>query len=275
MIAVTGASGQVGGRVARLLGDAEHRLLVRDPTKAPRDARVEVRAAAYRDGPAMRAALDGADTLFLVSGRESADRVSEHRSAVDAAVAAGVRRIVYLSFYGAAPDSTFTFARDHWHTEQHIRATGLRHTFLRDNLYLDTLPILVGPDGVIRGPAGEGRVAAVSYDDVAAAAAAVLLDPGTGHDGVTYSLTGPEAFTLAEAAQALTVATGRPIRYQPETVQEAYASRAGYGAAEFEVDGWVSTYLAIAAGELATVTDDVQRLTGRRPRGLAEVLTGR
>src|SRR5437588_13034322 len=160
-LAVTGATGHVGGRVARLLSAAgvPQRLLVRDPARAPVLDRVTVARAEYGD-PAPEA-LAGIETLFMVSAAESADRVDRHRAFVDAAVAAGVGRIVYLSFYGAAPDATFTLARDHWATEEHIRASGLRHTFLRDNLYLDFMPFLVGDDGVIRGPAGDGRVAAV------------------------------------------------------------------------------------------------------------------
>ncbi|WP_330186251.1 NAD(P)H-binding protein [Dactylosporangium sp. AC04546] len=206
----------------------------------------------------MARALDGVTTLFLVSGRESKDRVAEHKSAVDAAVRAGVERIVYLSFYGAAADCTFTFGRDHWHTEEHIKRSGLRWTFLRDNLYLEMIPRFAGADGVIRGPAGDGRVAAVSYEDVAASVASVLRGE---HDHVTYSLTGPEAFTLHEAAEAF------GLRYHPETVEEAYASRRDLGA-PFEVEGWVTSYTAIAAGEFAEVTDHVERLTGRRPQGL-------
>ena len=75
---------------------------------------------------------------------------------------------------GLSPAATFTFARDHWHTEEHIRETGVDFTFLRDNLYLDFVPGFVGEDGVIRGPAGDGSVAAVARDDVAEVAASVL-----------------------------------------------------------------------------------------------------
>jgi uncharacterized protein YbjT (DUF2867 family) len=89
---------------------------------------------------------------------------------------------------GAAPDSTFTFGRDHWRTEEHIRNTGIRHTILRDSINLDFLPLLAGPEGVIRGPAGDGRVGAGARDDIADAGVAVLL--GDGHDGRTYDLTG-------------------------------------------------------------------------------------
>src|SRR3954454_6301575 len=199
-IAVTGATGEVGRRVIAML-DAP-RLVVRDASRAPDG--YDVRAASdYGALDEMRAALAGASTLFLIPAGESADRVDRHRTAVDAAVAAGVGRIVYLSFLNAAPDATFTLARDHWHTEEHIRACGVPWTFLRMNLYMDFIPGMAGTDGVIRGPAGSGRVAAILRDDVAASAAAVL--GSTGHEGRTYDLTGPSNFSLAEAAALLGV----------------------------------------------------------------------
>ena len=131
----------------------------------------------------------------MVSASETPDRVERHRAFVDAAVAAGVRHLVYTSFVGAAPDSVFTLARDHWATEEHIRASGLEFTFLRDNLYADFLTFLVGDDGVIRGPAGDGRAAVVVQDDIADAAVAVLRDPAP-HAGRTYDLTGPQALSF-------------------------------------------------------------------------------
>jgi len=135
------------------------------------------------------------------------------------------------------------------------------------------MPALVGPDGVIRGPAGAGRVAAVAQDDIADVATAVLLDPGA-HTGATYTLTGPQALTLHEVATILTTELGNPVRYHPETLDEAYRSRAGYGAPSWQLDAWVSTYSAIAAGEVATVTDDILRLTGHRATSLGELLGG-
>jgi NAD(P)H dehydrogenase (quinone) len=271
-LAVTGATGGIGGRVARRLAGrgAAQRLVVRDPARAPALPGAEVVQAAYEDGEAMRRALDGVDTLLLVSASEAADRVRQHATAVDAAVAAGVGRIVYLSFLACAPDATFTFARDHWHTEAHVRRSGVRHTFLRDSLYLDYFPLFVGADGVIRGPAGDGRVAAVARDDIADAAVAVLL--GEGHDGRTYDLTGPEAITFQQAVEELSRAAGRQVAYHPETMEEAYASRAGYGAPDWEVTGWVTTYAAVATGELDVVSDAVARLAGHEPMNLAEFL---
>src|SRR4029450_5247209 len=195
------------------------------------------------------------------------DRLTLHGHGGDAAADAGVERVVYTSFFGAAPDCTFTFGRDHWHAEQRSRASGLRHTFLRDNLYIDFLPLMVGPDGVVRGPAGNGRVAAVTRDDIADVAVAVLLDGGA-HDGGTYDMTGPEALTMAEIAEELSQVPGRPVSYHDETLEEAYASRAHYGAPDWEVAGWVTTYAAIANGDLGTVSGDVAAVAGHPPVGL-------
>ncbi len=273
MIAVTGATGELGGRVAARLAaaGAGQRLVVRDEARAPELAGAEVAlAAGYHDRDGMTAALQGADTLFLVSGREAADRVAQHYTAVDAAVDAGVQRIVYTSFLGAAPDATFTLARHHHLTEEHIRATGLAHTFLRNSMYLDFVPFFASADGVIAGPAGDGRCAWVSRDDVADVAAAVLTTAG--HDGLTYELTGPDAHTLTWAAEQLTRVCGREVRYVDETLEQAYASRAHYGAPDFEVEGWVTSYLAVKEGELDVVTDTVQRLVGHRPQALPEFL---
>ncbi|TCO45147.1 uncharacterized protein YbjT (DUF2867 family) [Kribbella antiqua] len=273
MIGVTGSTGQLGSRIARRLADSgvPQRLLVRDPARAPELPGAEVAQASYGDHAALLDALDGIDTLMLISASESADRVALHKATVDAAVAAGVRRIVYTSFAGAAPGATFTFARDHWHTEQHLRGSGVDFTFLRDNMYLDFIPGFVGADDVIRGPAGDGRVAAVARDDVAAVAARILMDRGA-HSGATYDLTGPVAFTMAEAAELISRLWGRKVRYEAETLDEAYRSREVYGAPAWEVAGWVTSYAAIASGELSQVSTAVQDITGQPPLSLEDYL---
>jgi NAD(P)H dehydrogenase (quinone) len=273
-IAVTGVTGQLGSLVAADLAarGIGLRLIARNPARVkPIDGAV-VAAAEYGDAAAFGAAVAGADALFLVSATESETRVADHITAVDAAIAAGVGRIVYISFQGAAPDATFTFARDHWHTEQHIASSGIGYTFLRDNNYLAHVPGLVNPtDGVIRGPAGTGRFAPVAHADIAAVAAAVLADDAL-LVGETRDLTGPDAFTLDEAGQLLTERTGRAISYVQETREEAFASRAHYGAPQWAVEGWVSSYEAIATGELATVSDTVESVLGRPPVSLTQYL---
>ncbi|MGH9251916.1 MAG: SDR family oxidoreductase [Acidimicrobiales bacterium] len=275
-LAVTGSTGRLGGRVARRLAAAgvAQRLIVRDPTRAPRLDGAEVVQAEYGDADTARRALDGIAHLFMVSAAESRDRVLQHRTFVDAAAAAGVEHVVYVSFYGAAPEATFTLARHHWATEEHIRATGLQWTFLRDNLYMDFFPAMVGADGAIRGPAGDGRVAAVAQDDIADVAVAVLGQP-SGHEGTTYDITGPEALSLAEVAEKISLVSGRAVTYVPETLDEAYASRASYHAPRWQVDAWVSTYTAIAANELRGVSDVVHRVAGHAPISLDDLLAAR
>ena len=272
-VAVTGATGELGGRVARRLADRgqEQRLVVRDAARAPALEGAEVREASkYGAREEMRRALEGADTLLLVPAEESEDRVEQHVTAVDAARAAGVERIVYVSFVGASPESIFTLARHHWATEEHIRATGLRFTFARMSMYMDFTPLFAGEDGVIRGPAGDGRVGAVLRDDVADVSVAVLT--GADHDGQTYDVTGPRAFSLAEMAQELSRAQGREVRYEEETVEEAWESRRASGAPDWMIEGWVTSYLSIAAGELDLVTDTVERLAGHQPVDLVDWL---
>jgi uncharacterized protein YbjT (DUF2867 family) len=213
LIGVTGATGVVGGSVARALAAAGQstRLIVRDASKAPQLAGAEVATATYGDSAAMQAALIGVPTLFLVSATEDTNRVALHTATVDAAVAAGVERIVYLSFYDARAD-------------------------------------------------------------VADVAVTVLLDPS--HDGRTYDLTGPQSISLADVVAAVAAASGRALRYHEETLEEAYASRASYGAPRFEVDGWVSTYVAIAKGELERVSQDVPRLAGHAATSFEDFLRG-
>ena len=208
----------------------------------------------------MRRALDGVEIAVpAVGGRAPRPRL--------AAPQRGRRRrggrrraLVYTSFVGAAPDCAFTFGRDHFHTEEHIqrlRASATRSCATRCTS--TTCRSSPPPRASSSGPAGDGRVAAVARDDIADVAVAALLDPQ--HEGRTYEVTGREALTLAEAAEILTRHTGREVRYVEETIEEARASRAPSGAPDWEIEGWVTTYAAVAAGELDVVTDTVLRVS--------------
>ena len=275
MIGVTGSTGALGGLVTHALaedpGGAGVRLVVRDPSRAPQVG-AEVRACEYADEDAAVAALEGVTTLLMVSAAEAPDRRAQHRTFIRAASRVGVAHVVYTSFSGAAADATFTLGRDHHDAEQAVRETGMAFTFLRDNFYLDVLPLFADREGVIRGPAGEGRVAAVARADVADVATVVLRDPAT-HAGATYTLTGPEALTMAEVADRAGAVLGRALRFASETVEEAYASRAAaYDVGQWQLDAWASTSNASADGSCATVTDDVRRVAGHPPRTLEQAL---
>jgi NAD(P)H dehydrogenase (quinone) len=277
MIAVTGVTGTLGGRVLERLsgaGDVPLRLVVRDAGRAPAVPGAEVveNPGGYADPAGFRAALDGVDTLYLVSAAEAEDRLQQHFDAVDAAVAAGVQRIVYTSFLGAKDDAVFTLVRQHAATEERIRQSGVRATFLRHSMYADFVPFFAAVEqgrAVIAAPAGNGRTSFVSRDDLADVGAAVLLDDSGRFDGQALDVTGPEALTMDDAARVLTEVTGIPTEYRPQTVEEAWATRRPSGHPDWEIEGWVTSYLAIAAGELSTVTDVVPTVTGHPARTVA------
>jgi NAD(P)H dehydrogenase (quinone) len=304
MMAVTGATGELGGRVAARLArlGLSQRLIVRDSDRAPHLPGAEIaQASSYSDSAAMVCALKGIEKVFLVSARDRFgiahicakshrpfpfyDRLQEHIAAVDAAMAVGVKHIVYLSMLNAAPDATFILSRDHFSTEEYIRASGVPFTFLRISLYTDNVPQNVSSDDVIRAPAGEGRASWVTRDDIADVAVAVLI--GSGHSERTYNVTGPEALTMAETAEILSTAVKRKIVYQPQTPQEARKTRStsrvekyeserrmltGKGLDDYEVEVFVTHFLQIATGELAEVSDAVPNLTGHPAQSLAQYL---
>jgi uncharacterized protein YbjT (DUF2867 family) len=272
LYAITGSTGHVGRRVAAALaGEVPLRLVVRDASRAPDLCQTQIEVATYGDREASIAALRGVDAVFMVSAAESRTRREEHRTFIAAAAEVGVGHIIYTSFVGAAPDAVFTLGRDHGDAEVAIAQSGIPHTLLRDNFYSDLLPYFADDAGVIRGPAGSGKAAAVARADVADVAVAVLRDLES-HVDASYELTGPEALTMAEIAARAGAAIGRELTFHDETIEEAYASRAVFGAEQWQLDAWVSTYLAIARGEVAAVTGDVERLTGHPARRIEEAL---
>lgn len=282
MIAITGASGGLGGRVARRLAERgiAPRLVVRDPARL--DGAGIARSGlgsgvstvkGYDDSEGMRAALDGVDTLFLVPAHEGPDRISLHRNVIEVASDIGVSHIVYLSFLRpeGLSEPSFTLVKDHWDTEDVLADSGLETTFVRMSLYMDFLPMMAGGDGVIRGPAGDGRFAPVCRDDIAEAAARVLTSPGE-HAGAAYELTGPELLTFEDVAVGLSLVTDRHVSFYDESINEARASRAVYEAPDWQVEAWIGTYLAVARGELEIVGTGVPELTGRPATTLATFL---
>ena len=304
MIAVTGATGVIGGKIAERLAKRgiAQRLLVRNPERVPELPGAEIGiVGAYGDTREMRETLKDIETLFLVSARDRMgviihsfengvpvpdyDRVREHKSVIEAAVKAGVERVVYLSFLNASMDATFVLSKDHFQTEEIIRTSGLKYTFLRPNLYMDKVPEHIKRSDIIRAPAGNGRVSWVSRDDIADVATEVLT--GAGHEGKVYDITGPEALDMRETADCLSAATGRNITYEPQTPEEVRISRSssrmeeleerrveltGSGLTDYEVDVWISHYFQIASGEVSVISDTVQKLCGHSAETLADFL---
>jgi len=274
MIGITGATGALSSAVLTRLAKTNQpvRLLARNTEKAssfyraqsPRGS-FDARICDYSDTQACREALEGVDTVLFVSSTEHPDRLQQHRSFVDALVAAGVKTVIYTSFRRAAPDAIFHHARDHYWTEEYIKDKGsLEYVFLRNAFYQDVLPFFV-TDGAIRGPAGSGTLSPVAREDIAAVITSILSDPQT-HARKTYELTGPEDLTFAQISAML------GVQYVDESMEEAKASRRAPNVEDWLIDAWISTYTAVRDGEEAGVTEDVKLITGRPATRLQETL---
>lgn len=272
-VLVTSPTGTVGRHLVPMLRDRglDVRAFVRDPA-ADFGPGVDTFAGDFGDQASIRTAMSGVDQVWLATPNHP-DQLAWETAIIDAAKDAGVTRVVKLSALDATIGSPVAFADTHARSAELLRSSGLRHVLIQPAFMMTNLFGAIGSvqqaDAIFLPGAG-AKVAMIDPHDIAAVAAAVLADPAA-HAGRTYELTGREALTLAEVAAVLT-AQGRPARYHEESIAEAYESRASFGAPRWQLDAWVSTYSAIAAGELAAVTDDVERLTGHPPLTLAAYL---
>jgi uncharacterized protein YbjT (DUF2867 family) len=274
MILVTGATGHIGSELVRLLADqgAPARALVHSPDKAApiQHLGLETALGDYEQPDTLDAAMKGCDQLFLLSP-PSPRQPQQEQHVIDAARRAGLDHVVKQSVPWAGPDAPVVFCRWHGQVEQHLAQSGLAYTLLRPSSFMQNFLMSaqqVADQGVLYGMFGEGRVAFIDARDIAAAAAELLTNPG--HQGASYTLTGPEALSAAEVAERLSAATGRQVRsvdLGPDGYRQALA---GAGMPGWLVDGVVEGNTMLAAGHAATVTDEVARLTGRPPRTFAQ-----
>ena len=272
-IAVTGVTGNLGGMVSRLCkkNGIEVRNLARNVEKAKKLGFSNVFKSSYDKSEDTVKSLEGIEVLFMVSGSENPNRVQQHKDFIDAAKVAGVSHIIYLSFYNASKNSIFTLGRDHYATEEYIKENGFKYTFLRDNFYADFFVDLCREYGEIKGPAGNGKVSAVVRSDVSEVAAKILENPGK-WENQTLNMTGPEELSMTEIVKAVSEYFGKEIKYIEETVEEAYESRKIWKAEQWEYDSWVSTYTAIAENEQSGISNDIEKVLGRKATSLVEYL---
>ena len=272
-IAVTGVTGNLGGMVARLCkkNKIEVRNLARNVEKAEKLGFYNVFKSSYDKSADTVKSLKGIEVLFMVSGSENPNRVQQHKDFIDAAKVAGVSHVIYLSFYNASKNSIFTLGRDHYATEEYIKENGFKYTFLRDNFYVDFFVDLCREYGEIKGPAGNGKVSAVVRSDVSEVAAKILENPGK-WENQTLNMTGTEELSMDEIVKVVSEYFGKEIKYIEETVEEAYESRKIWKAEQWEYDSWVSTYTAIAENEQSGVSNDIEKVLGRKATLLAEYL---
>ena len=272
-IAVTGVTGNLGGMVARLCkkNGIEVRNLARNVEKAEKLGFSNVFKSNYDKSGDTVKSLEGIEVLFMVSGSENPNRVQQHKDLIDAAKVAGISHVIYLSFYNASKNSIFTLGRDHYATEEYIKENGFKYTFLRDNFYADFFVDLCREYGEIKGPAGNGKVSAVVRSDVSEVVAKILENPGK-CENQTLNMTGPEELSMDEIVKTVSKYFGKEIKYIEETVEEAYESRKIWKAEQWEYDSWVSTYTAIAENEQSGISNDIEKVLGRKATSLVEYL---
>jgi NAD(P)H dehydrogenase (quinone) len=269
VILITGASGRVARRTAELLARDGHslRLMTRSPRSAPKLTEAETVRGDFAEPATLKDAFAGVSAALVVSASgEPGERARLHRNAFQAAARARVGHVVYLSLQGAAPDSKYPFSRDHYLSEQDLFAVGLPCTVLRNAFYIDMFLERFDADGVVRGPAQQGRGAFVSREDVARTAAAVLrMQPGG-----NYDVTGPEALSVADMAGRLSTLVGRQLRYEDESADTARERLSRLEPLAWRVDLSVGWFEAIAAGELKRTSDTILRFTGTAPLTLED-----
>jgi NAD(P)H dehydrogenase (quinone) len=213
-------------------------------------------------------------SAFIVSGyAEPGERAKLHRNAFQAAERARVCYLIYLSTLGASPNSCFPMSRDHYESEQYLKATGVPHAILQDSFYSELAVQMFNDDGVMKGPGGQGKVSWVGREEVAEAAAKLLASdkPLLG----TFPMTGPSSLDLAETAALLSSLTHRALRYEDEPVAAAREWRSKLGVPAWEVDTWVGSYEAIAAGEFEAVDPALATILGRAASDLATYISAR
>jgi uncharacterized protein YbjT (DUF2867 family) len=271
-VLVTGATGTTGRAVldALMMRGAPVRAMVRkeaDRSRLP--AGVPVVAADFDDAASMAAALQGAGRAYLVTPSSERAEAQQRRFA-DLAAQAGVGHLVVLSQLGADEHSPVRFLRYHAVVEHHVRALGIAYTFLRPNLFFQGFLAVAGTisaQGRFYAPISEARVSAVDVRDIAAVAAAALTE--VGHEGATYTLTGPASITHAQIGAALTAALGRDITFI-DVPPDAFADSLQGILPPWQIQGLLEDYAHYRRGEAASVSPAVAEVTGRPPRDVSQ-----
>ncbi len=281
MILIAGATGNLGQSVVNQLisriGVKGFAILARNAEKASdyKSKGIEVRIADYDQPEGLVAAFSGVTRLLLISTM-AMNRKEQHRAVVDAAVRAGVWHIVYTGL--AIRDIETSAVRDlmvsHFETENHIKASGLTYTFLRNTMYAEAIPQITGPrtqeHGIVLA-GGAGRVPYALRSEMGEAAANLMLQEG--HGGRTYQITGPAAWSYEDVAAGLSEQFGYAIPYldiEPDTYR---ADLIAAGLPEFMVYLTAGTVADIRNGQYDIVSSDLERLLGRAPKTLAGMLS--
>jgi NAD(P)H dehydrogenase (quinone) len=279
-IGLTGASGQLAATALRYLLDrvspSDVVAITRDPSKIAGLGQrgVQLRPGDFNEPSGLATAFDGVERLLIIPTPDlfPGVRPRQHTAAIDAAVAVGVRHIIYISTVGAHPGASDGLPESHFATEQRVIGTSASWNILRMALYAETLidaAKRARSNGTYVAPAG-APVAYVTRDDIATAAAALLL--GKGRDGFTYHATGPEALTQVQVAEIFSRVLGSRIAFTPQTIEEYEAGLKAAGLPPPLLDVLLRFQADVAHGAFDLVTRDVERLSGKPAESAADFL---
>jgi NAD(P)H dehydrogenase (quinone) len=276
---ITGATGQLGQLVVShllcRLPASNIAVSVRTPSKADDLAQkgIDVRHGDFDDLALMTAAFEGIDTALIISAEaDNETRIAQHRTAIDAAVAAGVKHVVYTSIVDPKADADFTYSAIHLDTENYIKQSGLTYTLLRNSFYADLL--LAGvphalETGDFGAPAGDAKITYIPRNDLAEAAAVVLTDPAS-HANKIYNLTGARAVTHAEIASYIAAATNKPVSFIDLPAEIHTGILQGLGLPGHLVEALAGLYVGAKKGDYETVSSDFATLVGRKPQSVED-----
>jgi NAD(P)H dehydrogenase (quinone) len=275
-IGVSGASGQLGRAVvAKLVEHGGQEVIAISRTPDSVAGPVTGRFGDYNQPDGLLAAYEGLDRLLIIPTGDlgRGRRGAQNEAAIDAAVKAGVGHIVFMSAAGTRREEEPSVGASYWRGEQRLIATAPAWSILRMNYYTEALAREAQMSlerGVLMGFA-ENRVAFIARDDVAAAAAGLLATEG--HVGAIYNATGPERLSGAERAALIAQITGRPMTFATLPEEQLRAGMAKAGLPDDVVNAVASIQSSFAAGAFDVLTGDVERLSGRAPKSVREVLT--
>jgi uncharacterized protein YbjT (DUF2867 family) len=217
------------------------------------------------DRQSLTTALEGIEKVYLVMAADLRQPEFEGNM-IEAAHRSGVRHIVKLSVMGASEHSPVLFGRNHAQVERHLRESGIPHTLIRPNFFMQNLLSFaptIRSEGVLYAPMKDGKVSMIDVRDIAAVAATALTHDG--HEGKTYEITGPEAISFEQVAEKLSNAIHRQVRYVDvalETAREALIAR---GMPDWYAEATVKLLEVLSAGMGAGATSTVQEVTGKAP----------
>jgi NAD(P)H dehydrogenase (quinone) len=277
-IGVSGASGHLGKAVVSelLQRPGGHEVVAITRTPETVSAPAQARFGDYDRPESLAKAYAGLDRLLIITtvAPEPGKRGAQNVAAIDAAVKAGVKHIVFMSSVGTRQEEEPARGASYWRGEQHLIATAPAWTILRMNFYAEAFlqQARASLDQGVLTALAENRAAFVARDDVAAAAAGILI--GNGHAGAIYNATGPERLTGAERAAVIAEITGRPLAFRVITEEQLRAGLTKAGLPAGAVNIVVGIQASFAEGTFDIVTGDVERLAGRPPKSLRDVLVG-